>query len=228
MKLSPQNLRRIALLPKGIIAEVLSLIADIVADFEAQSEVKVEPQKPHVEAQNRKFEAQKPQNGQFEGECFSSLLTSLPTSNSREEGSKENKALSRKASTRKLCPREGFDEFWQAYPKRINKQDAVRKFDIALKSGVEKTLIIEAAKRYATATSTTEKRYIKAPDVWLHKGCYDDEELPQARAVPSNGRSNGTQGFVESVLLDIENDKRRREESSTEAVPMLQFGRNGN
>src|ERR1017187_2507776 len=45
----------------------------------------------------------------------------------------------------------------------------------------------------------------------------------EARAGPA-GRSNGTQGFVESVLLDIENDKRSRAESSLEIVPMLQFG----
>jgi hypothetical protein len=40
-----------------------------------------------------------------------------------------------------------------------------------------------------------------------------------------HGRSNGTEGFVRSVLEDIENDKRRCEESNSKIVPMLQ--RNG-
>jgi uncharacterized protein YdaU (DUF1376 family) len=49
----------------------------------------------------------------------------------------------------------------------------------------------------------------------------------KARAGPTC-RSNGTQGFVESVLGDIENDKRRREESPSEIIPVLQLGRYGN
>ena len=43
-----------------------------------------------------------------------------------------------------------------------------------------------------------------------------------ARAAPSHGRSNGNEGFVRSVLEDIENDRRRREESTAKIVPMLQ------
>jgi len=39
----------------------------------------------------------------------------------------------------------------------------------------------------------------------------------------SHGRSNGNEGFVKSVLKDIENDKRRREESDSKIVPMLQL-----
>jgi len=40
-----------------------------------------------------------------------------------------------------------------------------------------------------------------------------------------NGRSNGNEGFVKSVLKDIEDDKRRREESDPKIVSMLQFDR---
>jgi hypothetical protein len=40
-----------------------------------------------------------------------------------------------------------------------------------------------------------------------------------------HGRSNGTEGFVRSVLEDIENDRRRCEESNSKTVPMLQFDR---
>jgi hypothetical protein len=42
------------------------------------------------------------------------------------------------------------------------------------------------------------------------------------RSINSHGRSNGTEGFVRSVLEDIENDRRRREEGAAEIVPMLQ------
>jgi hypothetical protein len=45
------------------------------------------------------------------------------------------------------------------------------------------------------------------------------------RSTNGQGRSNGTEGFVRSVLEDIENDRRRREESAAEVVPMLQCER---
>lgn len=73
----------------------------------------------------------------------------------------------------------GFAEFYACYPKKVDKAAAGRKWDTLIKKGEEPTALIEAAKRYAAATEGTEKRYIKSPVVWLNKGCWDDEDLPQ-------------------------------------------------
>lgn len=109
----------------------------------------------------------------------------LSSSKSRELSKKEGKeetSLIGKPSTRKPRENKDFDDFWRAYPKRVSKQAAILKFDHAVRSGVPSTRIIEAAKHYANTTSTTEKQFIKAPDVWLNKGCYDDE-LPLANGL---------------------------------------------
>jgi len=73
-----------------------------------------------------------------------------------------------------------FDEFYSAYPKRLNRKAALSRWETTLKGGVDPQRIISAAQRYARACSSAcvEKQFIKAPDVWLNKGCYDDEDLP--------------------------------------------------
>jgi len=203
----PDILRRIAALPKAVVAEVLSIFAAYFeyaqntqsADFEVPQNTQIKQvealfgltqktQKTQVEA----FEhTQKTQNAAVDAQVApfcqvppAPLPSSISRVESREEGSKENKALSRKASTLKPARAREFEEFWQAFPKRINKQAAMRKFDALIKT-IETQHIIDAAKRYAKATQATEKQFIKSPDVWLNKGCYDDE-LPLANGAEHN------------------------------------------
>ena len=158
--------------PCVISTQILKLVAEIlskVADFEL--------------TQNDATCVESAQNA----DIYSSL-------ESREEGREENKALPRKASTLKPAgAREAFEEFWNAYPKRINKQSAFRKFEHLLKLGVEQKRIIDAVHAYAKNTQATEKQFIKSPDVWLNKGCYDDE-LPFA-----NGRSIAMSSPAEGI-----------------------------
>ena len=177
MNISHENIRRISALPKAIIAEVLIIVADIIADFDAQNDAHLMLKTTQVDAQNTQNDAQNDAQTHVKG-GIGGLLTSSKTKEDREVSRKEDTALIGKLSTRKPCAREGFDEFWQAYPRRVNKQAAIRKFEFVIKSGVEKQRIINAVNLYATSVSSTEKKYIKAPDAWLHKGCYDDELLP--------------------------------------------------
>lgn len=108
-----------------------------------------------------------------------------------------------------------FDRFYEAYPKHVDRKAAGQKFEIAVKSGVGADRIIASATRYAEAcrSAHVEKRFIPSPAVWLNKGRYDDEDLPltprpNGHDPPAQtGRSNGTTGFINAVLDDIENDK---------------------
>ncbi len=83
-----------------------------------------------------------------------------------------------------------FERFYSAFPKRKNRKAAQARFVSAIKSGVDVEKIVDAARRFAEAhrRAGTEDRYIPAPDVWLNKGGYDDEDLPQpaARAGPAS------------------------------------------
>lgn len=245
--LPPQILLRIAALPKAAIADVLSIIADIfeaqksavAANVEAQTTANepqktqfepqnirvaanVEPQKSASEPQNNpqkpQVEAVEAQNPSFAGDILSSLpiLPSLPREVSKS-GKEEETPIIVKPSTRMPGAREGFDEFWKAYPKRINKLEATRKYEVALKKGARKEAICGAAKAYAKETQNTERKFIKAPDVWLHKGCYEDEDSPEASAGPA---TNGHRGPITALnrpsmrehILEAEREAQEAEE----------------
>lgn len=63
----------------------------------------------------------------------------------------------------------GFQEFWKAYPRKIGKGDAYRKYQTRRKDGFSDAELIEAAKNYALqcARRHTEKEYIKHPKTFL-------------------------------------------------------------
>lgn len=104
-------------------------------------------------------------------------------------------------------------KFYEAYPKKVDPQDAMATFIRIAKSGVDPDRIIAAAERFAAAhrLAATPKQFIRAPAVWLNRGSYDSEDLPEARAgplvngshaPPSNGSiSNGTYKQTPSDFL---------------------------
>lgn len=101
---------------------------------------------------------------------------------------------------------ENFESFYKNYPKRINRKAAEARFLTAIKNGVDPNHIISAAKKYAEAhfIAKTEQKYIPAPDVWLNKGSYDDEDFPQpARAGPTRPEKMSA---ITKALLNLENN----------------------
>lgn len=98
-----------------------------------------------------------------------------------------------------------FDEFWAAYPKKVNKIDARRKWEIALKKNKDLTQeeLVRAAGLFAAYEKErgTERRFIKGPDVWLHKGCWADE------LVPERIRQSGYDGPYQNPTDDSEYDE---------------------
>ena len=78
---------------------------------------------------------------------------------------------------------EAFERFWAAYPtqRKKNKQAAFRRWTLAIKALVMPAgespdeFIIERATAYA-ASHEGQSIYASAPDVWLNKGRYHDDE----------------------------------------------------
>lgn len=139
------------------------------------------------------------------------LLTSFDSVCKSEESKVESEEHSTLNSpTRRPRVREsepsGFKAFMEAYPKRINRKAALSKWKIAVTSGVTEGVIRNAALRYAVTVCNAEYQFIKAPDVWLNKGCYLDELPLQPRTSPA-GKSNGDRGFLQHVMRSIERDK---------------------
>ncbi len=106
-----------------------------------------------------------------------------------------------------------FGEFYAAYPKHVGRSDAERAFERVMRKGVSARHVVLAASRFASAHASagTEKQFIPAPAVWLNKGRYDDEDLPQAsRTEPARIRQdkpyNPTYGELLDALRNQPND----------------------
>jgi hypothetical protein len=76
-----------------------------------------------------------------------------------------------------------FEEFYDAYPRHIDRRDAEKAWANAIKRDSPE-VIIAATKRYALSQRGKEKKYMKYPATWLNKCCYlDDPEQPDLRLV---------------------------------------------
>jgi hypothetical protein len=68
-----------------------------------------------------------------------------------------------------------FGAFWLVYPKRKAKQEALKAWRAAIKTGADPKHITKAATAYANERAGQDPKYTKYPATWLNKGCYDDE-----------------------------------------------------
>ena len=82
-------------------------------------------------------------------------------------------------------PRDFREQFWAAYPKRVDKAGAMRKLDHVRRSGVSFVALMSAVERYAALR--LERQFTKSPLVWLNKGCWDDEHSVDTAPVAIKG-----------------------------------------
>ena len=70
-----------------------------------------------------------------------------------------------------------FDEFWDAYPRKMGKQKAVTKYRAATRRASEQD-IIDGAHRLAGDPNLPEAQYIPHPTTWLERNGWEDAPLP--------------------------------------------------
>lgn len=93
-----------------------------------------------------------------------------------------------KSSTTRECewPRDFEERFWSAYPKRVDKKAALRKLGQVWKSDqVPWPSLIAAVNAYAAACVSRDPQFVKSPEVWLNKGCWEDESAAVSGAALS-------------------------------------------
>jgi biotin operon repressor len=73
-----------------------------------------------------------------------------------------------------------FEEFWNYYPKKVDKGAALRAFKKAAKNE-DVALVIDGAKRYAEDANLPEKQYIKNPATWLNAEAWNNGPLPKRK-----------------------------------------------
>lgn len=84
-----------------------------------------------------------------------------------------------------------FDEFWEAYPRKVGKQKARTKFTAACKR-TDPQVVIDGARRLAADPNLPETQFIPHPTTWLEGDRWDDPPLPaRAGATTSLERNRG-------------------------------------
>lgn len=71
---------------------------------------------------------------------------------------------------------DGFDEFWNAYPRKIGKGQARRAYSAALRKTSASDLLA-AVRRYPF---NPDLQYVKYPSAWLNGECWLDEQTPDS------------------------------------------------
>ena len=86
-----------------------------------------------------------------------------------------------------LC-KNGFDDFWSAYPKKVEKDAARKAWAKAVKRSLAED-IIEGARQYAAVRHGQDLQYTKNPSSWLNDGRWKDETLQPAVIAQSVDRA---------------------------------------
>jgi hypothetical protein len=105
--------------------------------------------------------------------------TGNPLTENPPPGNPLHKNTITKNTNIKNIEREQFDKFWEIYPKKLDKAQALRAFYRALnRAGWEK--IHKGVKSYAMDPNLPdEKRFIKNPSTWLNADSWDNGPLPE-------------------------------------------------
>ena len=75
-----------------------------------------------------------------------------------------------------------FDDFWNLYPKRVAKADALKAWNKAIKVKTAEELL-KLTKVYAEG-KLPDMTYIPYPASWLNKGLYESVEVAEAKPLP--------------------------------------------
>jgi uncharacterized protein YdaU (DUF1376 family) len=94
---------------------------------------------------------------------------------------KKDKKLASLANAREALT--GFDEWWDAYPNKVGKADAVGKYRKAV-AKVGPDVLLDGLRRYV-ADKPADRQWCN-PSTWLHQERWNDEP-----ATPTNGHANG-------------------------------------
>ncbi len=81
-----------------------------------------------------------------------------------------------------------FAEFWELYPRKVNKKKAQDKYYKLMKDKVEHSAIMDGLKTYLKyiRQNDVKAEYIKHPTTWLNGECWNDElEIKTADPLPA-------------------------------------------
>lgn len=105
-------------------------------------------------------------------------------------------ALDEPAVPAKVVPKasypEGFEKFWDAYPRKVGKGEAYKKYCARVNDGWGENELLEAAVSYAVSVeqNKTDKQFIKHPKTFLSDATPFTDYLKYAEPTASTAASN--------------------------------------
>ena len=79
---------------------------------------------------------------------------------------------------------ESFNEFWDVYPKHLQKGEARKAFFKAVQRVGDVAPILEGARRMSQDPNLPVKQFIPYPATWLNRDGWDDEPFPTREPLP--------------------------------------------
>lgn len=111
-----------------------------------------------------------------------------------------------------------FDKFWNVYPRKSGKQEALKAFDKAVGLfGFD--VVLAGAIRFAHDPNLPSKEFIPYPATWLNRGCWDDEPLPERVKSVEETRLLEVELSRQKLATDRELTKRLLSEESKVSSP---------
>lgn len=135
----------------------------------------------------------------------------------------ENRTSLEELSKKNLDINPVFEMFWNAYPRKVGKQAAIKAFAKAAKT-VSTDEIIAGAIRYANDPNRVDA-FTAHPTTWLNAGRWADAPLPERIKTGDEKRAEELRISEERRQREIEETLRwqkETEESKKKAVPMPQ------
>lgn len=88
-------------------------------------------------------------------------------------------------------PQDYEEKFWEICPRKVGRGAAMKKLEVAKKSGVKFADVISSMKRYAKSVASTEMKFICHPETWLSQKRWLDEEKSLDRSENNTTKTNG-------------------------------------
>ena len=80
-----------------------------------------------------------------------------------------------------VCAPDGFDAFWEVYPRKVSKAAAAKAWKAGKLGSITDGIVADVQKRIATEWKGAEMQYIPHPATYLNQRRWEDETPPQER-----------------------------------------------
>jgi hypothetical protein len=105
---------------------------------------------------------------------------------------------SREESRKESIAHDGFESFWNAYPRKTDKAKAIKAYHQAVKHADAETIQV-GAERYAIERQGQDPTFTKYPATWLNGRCWNNAPEPLRLRQQSSGLAAVARGIMKSL-----------------------------